>query len=250
MQVLADPEALVALVAEQFDAHPWARICASPRVTFDEAWYDGTAVVWRSGHPWSVGPVLHALGPPAAAGAALAGHAQPGDEAVVARRTHVDPATLGLGPEHRWTLRLRSAACPSQHGEDRVDWLSDDAPTRSAIEHLLDLANPRPAVRPGAAIGGRWCGAYEDGMLVACAAETVLAWPRGHLSSLAVHPEMRRAGLGGAVTAWFVRQSLAGGAPEVLLAVDGGNDGADRLYDRLGFDAWPMSGYYRPPAPG
>jgi ribosomal protein S18 acetylase RimI-like enzyme len=61
-----------------------------------------------------------------------------------------------------------------------------------------------------------------------------------------VHPRARGQGLGAAVTAWFVRRGFDAGAREVMLAVEEGNDVADRLYDRLGFDRWAMTGFDEP----
>ena len=223
-------------MAERFDDHPWARICVDAPVPYVEGWDEGDVVLWRSGHPWTRRPLVHALGEPVAAAAAALRLAR-GDEHVVVPR---QPSPVGRDP-HDWAIRQTRRPCAPQPGEDRVDWVSDD----DAVAALLDLANPTAAVRPGDALGGRWCGAYDADGLVACAVETVLAGPRPHLSSLAVHPRARGRGLGAAVTAWFVRRGFEAGAPEVLLAVDEGNAVADRLYDRLGFDRWPMTGFFR-----
>lgn len=240
MRALTGPEDLVEVVADRFGAHPWARLCAHGQVTFAGGWDLGDAVGWRSGHPWAVRTRAHALGAPDAAGAALAAVRQSGEDVVVpAGTTVLDPA---LGSPSRWSVRMRAEPCPPQAGEETVRWL-DDA---GGVGALLEVTNPHAAVRPGDALAGRWCGTHDESGLVACAVETMLAAPRGHLSSLAVHPRARRRGLGAAVTAWFVRTSLAEGAPEVMLAVDEGNDAAHRLYDRLGFDRWPMTGWYAP----
>lgn len=238
MRALTGPEDLVEVVAERFGAHPWARLCAEGQVTFAGGWDLGDAVGWRSGHPWAVRPRAHAIGAPDAAGAALTAVRRSVEDAVAPAGTTVHDLALG-SPSH-WSVLLRAEPCPPQPGEETVRWLDDPG----AVRALLELANPHAAVWPGDALAGRWCGIYHDGGLVACAVETVLAAPRGHLSSLAVHPRARRHGLGAAMTAWFVRTSLAAGAPEVMLAVDEGNDPAHRLYDRLGFDRWPMTGWY------
>jgi ribosomal protein S18 acetylase RimI-like enzyme len=235
VRALSGPPDLVTIVAERFADHPWARVCVQGATAFAGAWDLGDAVVWRSGHPWVAAPArLHALGAPAAVGAALATLRQPGEETVVPRGSVV-PAQLG--PPHKWTLRLRAEACTPQPGQQQVSWLTDD----EAVRALLAVANPHPALWPGDELGGRWCGVEDEEGLAACAVETLPAAPRGHLSSLAVHPRARRRGLGAAITAWFTAQAL-----EVMLAVEEDNGGADRLYDRLGFDAWPMAGYYGP----
>jgi ribosomal protein S18 acetylase RimI-like enzyme len=123
-------------------------------------------------------------------------------------------------------------------------WLPADAAPR--VTRLLDDANPDAAFRPADPGAGRWCGVEsgrESGAeLVAVACET---WPSAHiaqLSSLAVHPTARRRGLGAAVTAFFVGEALAAGAPSVILGVENANHGGRALYDRLGFSAWPLAG--------
>lgn len=231
---------LLAIVRERHRDHPWARLCTGP-VSWEEAWDLGDAVAWRSGHPWRVRPQLHVLGAPSAAAAALACLARPA-EGVVAEATTAPHESSGLGEAHRWDVRMRYAAqppLPVLPGEQRVGWLPDPG----GVAALLDAGNPDAAIRPGDPRGGRWCGARdEDGRLVAVAVETVLS-PVPHLSSLAVRPDRRRQGWAQAVTSFFVREAHAGGAGEVMLAMDRGNDPAERLYDLLGFDTWPMAGF-------
>lgn len=233
MRALSGPGDLVATVADRFGNHPWARLCAASTPAWSGGEDRGDAVVWRSARPWSAAPELHALGP--GAGAAVEAERRPGEAAV----SSVPAVATGSRP-HGWTLRLRSTPGDLVPGEDRVTWLDDDRD----VTHLLAAANPVAEIRPRDPRAGRWCGVRDPrGVLIACGVETVLAAPRAHLSSLAVHPAARGSGLGAAVTSWFTRASLAAGAPEVVLGVEDDNAPGMRLYDRLGFDAWPMLGW-------
>jgi GNAT superfamily N-acetyltransferase len=183
--------------------------------------------------------MTHVLGAPVAAAAAAVAVAAATEEIVAPQGTPVEP---GRRTPHEWAVRLATAPCPPQPHEAAVQWLEPDA--GGDVAGLLTAGNPHAAVRPGDPLGGRWFGTYDEGGLVACGVETVLARPRPHLSSLTVHPRARGRGLGAALTAWFVRRGLETGANEVMLAVDQDNAVADRLYDRLGFDRWPMTGFY------
>ena len=58
-----------------------------------------------------------------------------------------------------------------------------------------------------------------------------------YLSSIGTRPAFRRQGLGALATALLVDDALAAGSSVVHLAVEADNDGARRLYDRLGFAA-------------
>jgi len=55
--------------------------------------------------------------------------------------------------------------------------------------------------------------------------------------------------VGADLTRFFVSEAFAEGAPLVMLGVNGDNVGADRFYDRLGFERWPMCGIRRSDLP-
>ncbi len=236
-----DREELAPLVEERFGNHPWARLCTTPAAAWSAGWVTDDAIVWRSGHPWNPVPDLHGLGEPAAVAAAVARLARPSEHVIVPAGTPL-VAAAGFGPPHLWDIRMAYRPGPVLPGEERVRWLASD----DGVGALLDLANPHAAIGPGDRRGGRWCGVRDDdGRLVAVAVETLLAAPIAHLSSLGVHPDHRRQGLAQAVTSFFVREGFATGAPEIMLAVDLDNPRAGALYDRLGFDTWPMAGHTR-----
>jgi ribosomal protein S18 acetylase RimI-like enzyme len=85
-----------------------------------------------------------------------------------------------------------------------------------------------PAVR-------RWVGIRENGVLIACAADTSAATGVGHLSSIAVHPSARGRNLGAVVTAALCRQLFEAGNDIVTLGMYADNSYGRAMYDRLGF---------------
>ncbi len=64
-----------------------------------------------------------------------------------------------------------------------------------------------------------------------------------------VDPEHRRRGLATAVMTALARQALLDGASAAWLQVEGGNDGARALYDRMGFAAHHTYHHYRHDGP-
>jgi [ribosomal protein S18]-alanine N-acetyltransferase len=73
-----------------------------------------------------------------------------------------------------------------------------------------------------------------------------VAGPEAELLTLAVHPDVRRRGLGRALVAEFERAAAARGAEEVLLEVAVTNAAARGLYARAGYvAAGRRPGYYR-----
>ncbi len=56
-----------------------------------------------------------------------------------------------------------------------------------------------------------------------------------HLASIVTHGDHRGSGLGAAVTAWLTRRLLDAGSGVVTLGMYSDNDGARRVYRRLGF---------------
>ncbi|GIG24260.1 GNAT family N-acetyltransferase [Cellulomonas denverensis] len=111
---------------------------------------------------------------------------------------------------------------------------------RPAAAACLAVANPTTEATP-VATGERWWGIDgPDGSLLG----VIGAEPRSgalggsgswHLHGLGVRPGTRGQGLGGALTAGATRQLLAAGADWVSLGMWDDNDGARRIYHRLGF---------------
>ena len=82
---------------------------------------------------------------------------------------------------------------------------------------------------------GRWFGVRRDGRLVAMAGERMRVEGFGEVSGVCVDPSVRGEGLGAVVTlaaAHGIRER--GDTP--MLHVRDGNDGAHRLYRRIGFE--------------
>lgn len=247
---LPDRDALRQVASELLPAHPWPAVAFASAIKVGRGWTDYGVLAWLGGNPWRAEHCgLHMLTvdepDPAtltAAEALLRRHGEPG-EPVITSPAVAAAAGLNLtsaGAYGWWDLR--AVRHPLAHQPYRTaGWLAPDA--NREIDALLDIAMPHAAFRPGSSAVGRWCGVRDTaGALVACAAETLPAAPIAHLSALAVRPDARRAGLGADVTAFFVAQTLAEGAPQVVLAVDDWNIGAKLLYDQLGFATWPLAG--------
>lgn len=143
------------------------------------------------------------------------------------------PAWVGLGPGGiYWDFRWLAEPPAAQPGEERVvDGVDGDA-----VQRLLDVASPRATAQPEDASVLRWWGVPDaGGGLLACAADTSAATGVGHVSSIAVHPEARRHGLGSAVTAAATRSLLDGGSDVLTLGMHADNGPGRALFDALGF---------------
>ncbi len=82
---------------------------------------------------------------------------------------------------------------------------------------------------------GRWFGVRREGRLVAMAGERMRLPGFGEVSGVCVHPSARGSGLGAVVTLAAAR-AIADRGDTAMLHVREGNDGAHRLYRRLGFE--------------
>jgi GNAT superfamily N-acetyltransferase len=106
----------------------------------------------------------------------------------------------------------------------------DDVPAMLA---LTGLARPGPFFAETIRLGG-YVGVVEDGTLVAMAGRRLRLAGAAEVSAVCVHPDAAGRGLGSAVTAHVARAILADGdTPFLHVAHD--NDGARRVYERLGF---------------
>jgi predicted GNAT family acetyltransferase len=106
----------------------------------------------------------------------------------------------------------------------------DDVPAMLA---LTDLAKPGPFFAETVRLGG-YVGLEEDGRLVAMAGRRLRLPGAVEVSAVCVHPDVAGRGLGTAVTRRVAREILAEGDTP-FLHVAHGNDGARRVYERLGF---------------
>ena len=218
------------LVATGHD--PYAR--SSLREPVVRAWSGGGATAWLGTDPQEDQAYLTTHGTPAAVGAllgALLPELPPRQRVTVPRGTAAHlPAWVGLDGVD-WDFRWLAAPPPVQPGEGEVVAVSDD----NAVRALLAAASHTASARPGDPGVRRWVGVRWTGDLAACAADTSGATGVGHLSSIAVHPAARRAGLGRAVTAALTRTLFREGCDVVTLAMYADNAVGRRLYDGLGF---------------
>ncbi|QKE84969.1 GNAT family N-acetyltransferase [Arthrobacter sp. NEB 688] len=142
---------------------------------------------------------------------------------------HLPVGSVGGDWEWMWTR----AAPPVVPGEERVVTLAQD--TRDEVVALLLEASPRTHGQPFARPGQRWLGVRDDtGRLLACGGSEPSTGGTPTLAGIAVAPDARRQGLGAAVTAALTREAVAR-TGACALGMFSDNDGARRLYRRLGF---------------
>jgi predicted GNAT family acetyltransferase len=102
-----------------------------------------------------------------------------------------------------------------------------------AMLELIEATRPGP-FRPRTVELGDYWGVRDGGRLVAMAGERLRVPGWTELSAVCTHPGARGRGLAAALSAQVVRGILGRGDQAVLHVADG-NDGARRLYERLGF---------------
>ncbi|HET6967842.1 MAG TPA: GNAT family N-acetyltransferase [Ornithinibacter sp.] len=165
---------------------------------------------------------------------ALAGLVGPGGVAVFLRG-EVEPAAAG------WAELLREPATqyvagdlaepPAGASREVRELTASDVPD---MVRLTAETEPGP-FGPNSHRTGRWFGVRREGRLVAMAGERMRVDGFGEVSGVCVDPSVRGEGLGAVVTlaaAHGIRER--GDRP--MLHVRDGNDGAHRLYRRLGFE--------------
>ena len=163
-----------------------------------------------------------------------------------------------------WRLRLADDVCPGpaafpdgiltralQPGRDEAAFvalvnevfLDHPWPIRLTVDQL-ERAHASPDFDPGSVLVASDA-SDPDAMLGFC---RVAGYPAddgarvGEIRLVGVRRETRGRGLGRALTAWGIARLRTGGAERVVLAVEGENAGALRLYEALGFRPdveWP-----------
>ena len=89
--------------------------------------------------------------------------------------------------------------------------------------------------------------AERDGRAVAYVG-MLIALDEGQITNVAVHPDLRRAGLGAAVVEAMVVEARRLGLTQISLEVRASNQAAIALYRRFGFfEAGRRKGFYRDP---
>lgn len=228
--MLADAEAVMTAADDpylRFEVDPDRAVVGFSR---------GAAVVWSTRSPYRGVRWLYALGP-ADEAAALAAESHhwldqpPYGVTFPAESLPLLPEPLRPAAFEAWDWWWIAAAPDEQPGESSAGWIAE-GPELAAF---LSTSSPRRSADPGDERVRRWAGIHRGGRLVAAAAETQHIDGVPHLASIAVDPEVRGQGLGGAITAWLTRQLLAEGAPVVTLGMYSDNEPARRVYQRLGF---------------
>jgi ribosomal protein S18 acetylase RimI-like enzyme len=148
-------------------------------------------------------------------------------------RAEVEPAPDG------WTTLLREPATqyvagalaepPPAHAV--VGLTASDSPEMVA---LAAATEPGP-FGPNSHLTGRWFGVRRHGRLVAMAGERMRVHGFGEVSGVCVDPSVRGEGLGAVVTL-AAAHGIRERGDHPMLHVREGNDGAHRLYRRLGFE--------------
>jgi ribosomal protein S18 acetylase RimI-like enzyme len=167
-----------------------------------------------------------------AAWAGMARLAGPGGLVVLAR------AGLGTAPDG-WTSPFSALGhqmvlpvLPEATAEEPPirPLTSDDV---AAVLDLIEVARPGP-FRPRTMELGAYYGVFDDRRLVAMAGERIRFDGFTEVSAVATHPDARGRGLASALTR-RVAAAIVERRETPFLHVADGNDGARRVYERLGF---------------
>lgn len=156
---------------------------------------------------------------------------------------------LGLEALSTWDwLMIRAAptgrpAAPDAVGPSATVERLDPVGDADAIRDVLHEANPRTDADPGEQGTAGWWGVRGAGGLVGVIGAVRLGHGRSphgtavpwHLHGLGVRPQARGRGAGAALTAAAVRDALGSNASWASLGMYADNDGARRIYHRLGF---------------
>ena len=109
--------------------------------------------------------------------------------------------------------------------------------TASDVPDMMRLAaetEPGP-FGPNSHLTGRWFGVRRAGRLIAMAGERMRVEGFGEVSGVCVDPAARGEGLGAVVTV-AAAHGIRERGDHAMLHVRAGNDGAHRLYRRIGFE--------------
>ncbi|MFY0408221.1 GNAT family N-acetyltransferase [Solicola sp. PLA-1-18] len=141
-----------------------------------------------------------------------------------------DDVTVWDGPPTAWEWMLHDGR-PVETPRG-VAWLAADR--SEELTSLIADHSPTAHARPGDPDVRGWAGVVVDDVVVATGAvvDSPAAWP--HLRAIVTHPSARGRGLGTAVTAFLTADALRR-AGACSLSMYSHNDGARRLYERLGY---------------
>jgi len=200
-----------------------------PQAHLADSSSDGAAHRYRDG----IGPFCGVQHLDAAGWTALAELVGPHGTAVFLRG-EVEAAPSG------WRELLREPATqyvagdltglPPQASRELVELTSSDSPDMVA---LAAATEPGP-FGPNSHLTGRWFGIRREGRLVAMAGERMRVVGFGEVSGVCVDPAVRGEGLGAVVTL-AAAHGIQERGDRAMLHVRDGNEGAHRLYRRVGF---------------
>jgi GNAT superfamily N-acetyltransferase len=147
---------------------------------------------------------------------------------------------IGAVPD-RWTVRFRGGGNQFAADELRPPALGGPLPAivtlgpdhNDAMVALTALARPGPFT-PRTRELGRYFGVFEDGELIAMAGERFHSPGYTEISAVSTHPSARGRGLAAHLTHHVAAAILERGEQPYLHVAEG-NDGARRVYERLGF---------------
>lgn len=228
MAVTVLTSAAEVLLATDHDAYVRGSL-RRPEVT---GWTGHGAVAWRATDAEERVGYLMTLGDPpdvAALIAELLGEIPHNTRVTLPRGTApLLPAWVAVDGTD-WEFWWVDEAMPTQPGESEV---TDVLPEE--VAPLLAVASPTASAQADDEHVRRWVGVRGPAGLVACAADTSGATGVGHLSSIAVHPDVRGQGLGAAVTAALARRMFDDGCDLVTLGMYADNTAGFGLYRHLG----------------
>ena len=157
------------------------------------------------------------------------------DGVAVFLRGDVEPAPPG------WAELLREPATqyvardladpPRDASREVVELTASDVPD---MMRLAAETEPGP-FGPESHLTGRWFGVRREGRLVAMAGERMRVEGFGEVSGVCVDPSVRGEGLGAVVT-MAAAHGIRERGDRPMLHVRDGNEGAHRLYRRIGFE--------------
>ena len=153
---------------------------------------------------------------------------------VPARRGRAHPARLDrAAPRARHPVRRRRPRRATGDGEPRGRRAHGIRLARTWCA-LAAATEPGP-FGPNSHLTGRWFGIRREGRLVAMAGERIRVEGYGEVSGVCVDPAVRGEGLGAVVTL-AAAHGIQERGDRAMLHVRDGNDGAHRLYRRIGFE--------------
>jgi ribosomal protein S18 acetylase RimI-like enzyme len=120
---------------------------------------------------------------------------------------------------------------PTEVSREVAELTASDSPDMVA---LAAATEPGP-FGPNSHLTGKWFGIRREGRLVAMAGERMRVEGFGEVSGVCVDPAVRGEGLGAVVTL-AAAHGIQERGDRAMLHVRDGNDGAHRLYRRIGFE--------------